>query len=136
MSYQNYITNKRAKFDGISGYVNIPYGTELVSEDGYLYYMGKPLCAVTSRNAHEYFSQNDDGNGLVRGRLVRSIKNTLERKDMAYQSRWDKVWDDRLCQKYKRVEHDDHWLWNHDFYGAGIEDLNYIANLVGAKEGR
>lgn len=67
---------------------------------------------------------------------MRAIKNTLERKDSNYQNRWDKVWDDQLCQKYKRPEHEDFWLWNHDFYNASIEDLKYIANLIGAKEGR
>lgn len=41
-----------------------------------------------------------------------------------------------LCQKYKKAGHEDYWLWNHDFYNADIEDLKYIANLIGAKEGR
>lgn len=135
MSYKTYIANKRAKFDGISGYVNIPYGTRLMADEKYIYFNGMPLCAVTSKNAHEYFSQNDDGNGLLRGSLVHSIKRTVEHKDKLYQFRWDKIWGDQICQKYKRVEHDDFWLWNHDFFNAGIDDLKYIANLIGAKEG-
>ena len=110
--------------------------TEVSVEGRFLYYQGKSICSVTSNNAHTYFSQNDDGNGAQRGSLVRAIKNTLERKDSNYQNRWDKVWDDQLCQKYKRPEHEDFWLWNHDFYNASIEDLKYIANLIGAKEGR
>lgn len=136
MSYQNYIASRRAKFDGINGYVNIPYGTKLHGDDRFIYYCEKPLCTLSSKNAHEHFSQDDDGNGLLRGNLVRSIKNTLERRDASYQSRWDKVWEDQLCQKYKRKEHEDFWLWNHDFYNAGIDDLKYIAKLVDAKEGR
>ena len=136
MSYKSYIANRRAKFDSISGYVNIPYGTQLEADDKYIYFSGMPICAVTSKNAHEYFSQNDDGNGVRRGNLVRAIKNTLERRDSNYQNRWDKVWEDTLCQKYKKPEHEDYWLWNHDFYNADIEDLKYIANLIGAKEGR
>ena len=73
---------------------------------------------------------------MQRGNLVRAIKNTLERRDANYQNRWNKVWEDALCQKYKKPEHEDYWLWNHDFYNADIEDLKYIANLIGAKEGR
>lgn len=26
---------------------------------------------------------------------------------------------------------EDYWLWNHEFYNAPIEDLRYIAKLVG-----
>lgn len=136
MSYQNYVVSRRAKFDGINGYVNIPYGTKLHADDRFIYYCGKPLCTVSSQNAYDYLSQDDDGNGLLRGNLVRSIKNTLERRNASYQIRWDKVWEDQLCRKYKRKEHEDFWLWNHDFYNAGIDDLKYIAKLVGAKEGR
>ena len=126
MEHKTYITNRRAKIQGIGGYVNLPYGTEVSVEGRFLYYQGKSICSVTS----------NDGNGAQRGSLVRAIKNTLERKDSNYQNRWDKVWDDQLCQKYKRPEHEDFWLWNHDFYNASIEDLKYIANLIGAKEGR
>ena len=67
---------------------------------------------------------------------MRAIKNTLERRDSNYQNRWDKVWEDTLCQKYKKAGHEDYWLWNHDFYNADIEDFKYIANLIAAKEGR
>ena len=43
------------------------------------------------------------------------------------------MWADPLCQKYKRPEHEDFWIWNHDFYDAPVEDLRHIAALVGAK---
>lgn len=134
MEYKTYVVNRRAKFQGIGIYVNLPYGTEVSAEGHYIYYQEKRVCAVTSNKAHEFFSQNDDGNGLRRGSLVRAIKNTLERRGVNYQKRWDKVWGDPLCQKYRRSEHEDFWLWNHDFYNASIDDLKYIANLVGAKE--
>lgn len=135
MEHKTYITNRRTKIQGIGGYVNIPYGTEVGVDSGYIHYQGVLICAVTSENAHIYFSQNDDGYGTRRGALVRAIKNTLEHRDTNYQARWDKVWEDPLCKKYKMPELEDFWLWNHDFYNAGIEDLKYIADLVGAKEG-
>lgn len=34
------------------------------------------------------------------------------------------------CLKYKRKDHEDFWLWNHDFYNASIEDLEYIKSLI------
>ena len=40
-----------------------------------------------------------------------------------------------LAQKYRRSEHVNYWLWNDDFYNAPIEDLEYIAELVGVKKG-
>ena len=45
---------------------------------------------------------------------------------------------EKMCirDRYKKAGHEDYWLLNHDFYNADIEDLKYIANLVGAKEGR
>lgn len=127
-----YVTIKRAKFKSISGPVNIPYGAELECVNGSICKDGKPICRITSHNAHEFFAPNDDGNGLSRGMLIRSIKATLENRDSEYQARWDKVWDDKICQKYKRIEHEDFWLWNHEFYCAPMFDLWHIARLVGA----
>ena len=101
---------------------------------------GQLLCVDTSQNAHEFFSQDDDGNGLQRSKLVTAIlarlevpPNAGEKLQAEIQSRWDKVWEDSLCQKYKRSEHEDFWIWNHDFYDAPVVDLRHIAALVGAK---
>ena len=57
----------------------------------------------------------------------------LERRDDGYQARWDKVWGDPLCQKYRRPEHEDFWLWNYDFFNAPVVDLYHIARLIGAR---
>lgn len=127
-----YVTVKRAKFNGISGPVNLPYGTALECQNGVIRKDGKPICRIASHNAHEFFSPDDDGNGLERGKLVQAIKKTLENHDAGYQARWDKVWKDGVCRKYKRIEHEDFWLWNHEFYCAPVCDLCHIARLVGA----
>lgn len=126
----DYIVTKRAKFNSISGPVNLPFGTAIQEEEGVLYFEGNPLCVSSSQNAYDFFSRNDDGFGLERGKLTADIIKTLSKRDAKHQERWDKVWDDILCQKYKRHEHADYWLWNHAFYNAPIEDLRYIANLV------
>lgn len=132
MQYKNYLCRKRARFDGISGQVNIPYGTALICQDGFLMHQNKPLCGITSQNAYDFFSQNDDGMGRERGDLVGRILSKLQKRDSGYQDRWNKVWEDARCQKYKRPEHEDHWIWNFDFYNGPVEDLRHIAGLIGA----
>ena len=132
MQYKNYLCRKRARFDGISDQVNIPYGTALICQDGFLMHQNKPLCGITSQNAYDFFSQNDDGMGRERGDLVGRILSKLQKRDSGYQARWNKVWEDARCQKYKRPEHEDHWIWNFDFYNGPVEDLRHIAGLIGA----
>lgn len=132
MQYKNYLCRKRARFDGISGQVNIPYGTALICQDGFLMHQNKPLCGITSQNAYDFFSQNDDGMGRERGDLVGRILSKLQKRDSGYQARWGKIWEDALCQKYKRPDQEEHWIWNFDFYNGPVEDLRYIAALIGA----
>lgn len=137
--YDKYIVTKRFKGKTISGELNLPYGTEchtieangdraIVCEKGI-------VCYVGSYVAFDCFSQNDDGNGKERGRLKTAIIKKLQRKeyDSTYDNRWEKVWNDSICKKYKNPEFTDHWLWNYDFYNAPIEDLSHIARLVGTK---
>lgn len=125
-----YIAHKRFKGNAICGAVNLPYGTEVQSINGVLFANDKPICADHSQNAYDHFARNDDGSGLERGKLTQEIQKRLAKRDGAYQKRWDKVWDDELCQKYKRPEHDDYWLWNYDFFNAPIEELRYIKALI------
>lgn len=129
----NYITFKRAKFIGITGEVNISYNTPIYCEKGYLFTSDIVVCTDHSQNAYDHFARNDDGNGLERGKLTQSIIKCLSKRDKEHQTRWDKIWEDKLCQKYKRSEYADYWLWNHDFYNASIDDLTHIAALIGAK---
>lgn len=141
MAYHNYITRKRAKFNGISTGVNLPYNTKIKCREmddgtGVLYNGLNLLCYDHSQNCYDYFSQNDDECGLKRGSLVNCITDRLskdlkDQKDNGkYQKRWDVIWKDELCQKYKRKDHDDHWLWNYEFFHAPIQDLEYIWNLI------
>ena len=43
-----YITTRRARFMGVSGPENIPWGTIVQAANGFLYLNGTRLCAVTS----------------------------------------------------------------------------------------
>lgn len=132
MEHKTYITRKRARFKSASGPVNIPYGTPLQLEGDFLCLDGKPICYPEGQNFCEFFTQNDDGNGLLRGKLVGAILSRLEKRDKNHQSRWNKVWADALCQRYRRTEHEDYWIWNPDFFNAPVMDLRHIAALVGA----
>ena len=132
MQYENYLARKRARFEGICGHVNIPYGTTLTVQDGFIMWKGQQVCGITSQNAYDFFTQNDDGMGQERGELLNRIIPKLEKRDAGYQARWGKIWEDALCQKYKRPDQEEHWIWNFDFYNGPVEDLRHIAALIGA----
>lgn len=129
-----YIVHKRFRDKAICGDVNLPAMTVCECDGAIIRHNGKEICFVASENAHQFFSINEDGMGMVRGKLTQAIQKTLATRDNDYQRRWDNVWADDICKQFKRKEYDDFWLWNHDFFNADIDVLRHIAKLVGAKE--
>lgn len=127
-----YITIKRFKRTGIGGHFNIPYGTEVNRQGEMLIFDGKEICVARSAAAHEYFARDDDDNGLERGKLSHAIINTLGGFSNNAEL-WEKIFENELAQKYRRTEHADYWLWNDDFFNAPLDDLQYLAALVGVK---
>ena len=125
-----YVCFKRFKGNAICGEVNIPKASLLYIDNDYLIYNADVICANSSHNCYEYFSRNDDGNGIKRGELTQKIIKKLAKRDSKYQERWDKIWSDMSLLKFKRKEFDDYWLWNHEFYNASINDLEYIYNKI------
>ena len=125
-----YIVRRRARFLAIRGPVNLPYGTEVSSDGAFLTVNGEKLCSITSQNAYDFFSRNDDGHGLERGKLVQDIRSTLERRDAKHQARWDKLWADAGANRLRRADHDDFWVWNHNFYNADVNELRRIRLLL------
>ena len=126
-----YIVTRRFRGKAICGAVNLPYGTTCETQDGYLILDdGRRLCTVTSQNAYDYFSRDDDGMGRERGTLVHDIRRTLERRDAKYQSRWDRLWADEGANKLRRTEHEDYWLWSFAFYNADVNELRRISRLL------
>ena len=124
-----YLVTKRFKTKAICREVNLAYGTECFSQGNVIYRQDKqPLCLITSENAHMYFTVNDDGLAKERRQLIEDIAKLLSDKNM--EKRWDVVWNDLTCRKYKRKEFADFWLWNHDFYGASLDDLQYIKKIL------
>lgn len=88
MEYKTYVCRKRARFKAICGQVNIPYGTTLNGQGGFLILNDLPVCSATSQNAYDFFTQNDDGMGQDRGELLNRIIPKLEKRDAGYQARW------------------------------------------------
>lgn len=129
-----YITHRRFKGAALCGEINLPAMTACESDETVILHNGKPICFVGSENAHQFFAVNEDGMGAERGGLTQAIQKALAKRDDDYQRRWDKVWEDELCQQYKRTEYEDFWLWNHEFFNADIGTLRRIAALVGARK--
>lgn len=127
----DYIVYKRFKGNGICGPVNLPYGTEVSSDGAFLTVNGEKLCSITSQNAYDFFSRNDDGHGLDRGKLVEEITSRLEKRDAKHQARWDALWADEVANRLRRKDSQDFWVWSFDFYNADISDLRHIADLIG-----
>ena len=65
-----YIVHRRFRHTSACGSVNIPAMSECESIGNVIYYNGKQICSVFSRNAHQFFARNDDGNGMLKGCLL------------------------------------------------------------------
>ena len=133
MEKVRYIVKKRMREAGISGRADVYKRQRLEAVDGVIIHKGAAVCAVTSRNAHLHLARDDDGQGRERGALTLAITSTLEKRDKDHQARWDRVWEDETAQKYRRQDHEDHFLWGHAFFEAPVEDLRHIADLIGAR---
>ena len=125
-----YIVTQRFRAKAICGPVNLPYGTVCDTEGNFITRDGKQLCAITSQNAYDHFSRDDDGRGAERGRLVREILRTLGRRDAQYQERWDRLWADEGANRLRRAEHEDFWIWSFHFYNADVTELHRIKGLL------
>ena len=119
------------------GRFNIPYGTEIEEQDGWLVYNGLPICKDTSALMRDYFAKNDDGCGLERFKIAHAIIDALHIRDGEskedWQKRWNVVWEDPVSNKYRKDNSETTFLWGIEFFNAPLLDLYHIANLAGAK---
>lgn len=125
-----YIVHTDFNGKAICGEVTLSAGTECTAIDGTIYHELKAICRVNSDNAYKHFARNDDGNGLKRGELVKTIKDALALCDEHNYERWYRVWNDPACKQFNRNRGGDTWLWNLAFYNAPIASLQHIADLV------
>lgn len=132
-----YITTKRFKRKGMDGGFNIPYGTAIEAENGYLWLDGKRICSEKSAVMREYFARDDDGLGQKRSMITNSIINAMLMRDGEtkedWQKRWDVLWEDPVCNKYRKDHSETTFLWGIEFYNAPLLDLYHIAALAGVK---
>ena len=135
------VTIKRFKRIGMHGdSFNIPYGTEVKEKGGVIFAPdGREICLARSYAAHLHFARNDDGQGLIRGKLTHAIVDRLSPKYFKTKEErnefWQRIWNDETAQKYRRKDQETTWLWSDDFYNAEIDDLKYIAELAEVKKG-
>ncbi|MCD8286527.1 MAG: isoaspartyl peptidase, partial [Clostridia bacterium] len=116
-----YICRKRFKGKCLGGTVNIPYGATCEAIGNTIIWNNKPICLTTSENAYQHFARDDDGHGTERGKAIQTIMDYLK----AHKEGWTNVWNDLSLQRFKKPNLGDHWLWNHAFYNATMQDLAY-----------
>ena len=134
-----YITHRRYRGkDVLQNQLNLPYGTELETVEGFLATKdGHLVCYPTSETAKMFFALNDDGRGLERGALTYAI---------AY-SRRERQWSDKSVHRFSEAEVEmlerqwKHWLrqdvdtilFNDTFFAAQPEELRQLANALKIK---
>lgn len=78
MEYGQYIVKKRMRENGITGRVNIPWGTILPVVDGFIQHNGQAVCATTSENAKRYFWGYDPENPEAEIERQKAVAALLE----------------------------------------------------------
>lgn len=133
-----YIIHRRFKDKALCGKtLNLPYGTELMEYNSILYTQnGEPVCVATSENAKMHIAQNDDDNGLERGKLTYAI--AYSRKNGGIQKagfRFSDKQRDIIVRHYQRfIRPDmDMIIFNDKFFNAPVEELREMADELDIK---
>ena len=125
-----YIVHTDFNGKAICGEVTLSAGTECTEINGIIYHNARALCRVGRENAYKYFARNNDGNGLKRGELIKTIKDTLAINDEHSYERWHRVMNCPVCKQFDGNPNGDRWEWNLAFYNASIPTLEHMANKV------
>lgn len=125
-----YIVHTDFNGKAICGEVTLSAGTECTEINSMIYHNARAVCRIGSDNANNYFARNNDGHGMKRGELIKTIKEELAKQDEHNYERWHRVLNDPACKQFDRNPGGDTWEWNLAFYNAGIATLQYIADLV------
>ena len=73
VEHSSYIARKRARFSAFGIPINIPWGTHLTAQEGFIYLGEQPLCTVTSQIAFDYFTPPKGGSCRSFGRAFLSL---------------------------------------------------------------
>lgn len=114
----------------ISGEVNLPAGTECTEINGTIYHNARAVCRIGSNNANKHFCRNNDGNGLRRGELIKTIKGALAIQDEHTYERWHRLMTCPVCKQFDRNPEGATWEWSLAFYNASIATLEHMAKKV------
>lgn len=146
-----YIVCKDCNLNGINGHFVLKVGDILDENNDIISYEGRNICYKTAQVAYNYFSRNDDGQGLKRYEAVHAImlkitelkteyRTTIENiikklpKDATVEQLKEATKDvfdkgsyiyDNLDPKFK-IDN----IYSVDFYNTSIEELEHIAEMI------
>ena len=129
-----YIVHRRYKGRAACGDdVNFPYGSKFNTIGKFIAYNNKAICATTSEVAHMYFARNNDGQGLLRGKITWAIAFKPVDRSNGERFRLTEKQREILCNKWERflIPNIDFVLFNNDFFNAEIIELKQLAYELG-----
>lgn len=124
--------------DGSNKDVTLNRGTKafLVEENGFIFIENAiPVCAQDSLIAHEYFCRNDDGKGLIRGKLTWAIA-FAQRSRISKDGHANRFSDEELNEintnwkHFTRSDTPEVIIFNTDFFNADIDILKQFAKAI------
>ena len=105
-------------------HVNIPYGADMTDNGNYIFDAdNNPICRIDSQVGHMYFANNDDGNGLERGAIIRKLTIDCKYSDEQVNIIFDNYSDFLQSTEFL--------LFNNDFYRADIDTLRTLIDDLG-----
>lgn len=126
-----YITHNKYKGKDIKGKdVLIPRGKKLTKNGDFLFFESTPICIYRSEVAKQHFSNNYDGNGLLRGDLTHKIAYSDRRYQVGnWNQRFNEKQIELLCSdkwvKLLNTEHDV-IIFNDSFFDADVDELKEL----------
>ena len=131
-----YILCKKFNEKSISGFINLSVDTECEVIDNIIHYNNKPICYITSQNAYDYFSNNEDGKGKQRFKLIGKIKDELKRLNNEYSDKVAGLLKD--CETEEEVQSalaniepiETNITLNYEFYNKPINELQSIYDKI------
>ena len=110
----DYIVYKRFKGNGIVGDFNLPYGTLVTENGGFLFAPdGRQICAVTSENGWEHFRPNTS-EGAYRQEMLAALYQWYNKNGCG---------DDFADEKWPNIENG---YWKNRLRTASTERLRQI----------
>ena len=137
----DYIVHKRYTgrvLDGSEKDVILERGTKafLVEENGFIFLENTvPVCAKDSLVAHEHFCRNDDGKGLLRGKLTWAIA-FAQRSRISKDGKPNRFSDEELNEintnwkHFIRPDTPNVILFNTEFFNADTDILKQFAKAI------